>query len=236
MGRNGISEIENVLSAEGLVKSFGLTPALRDASLAVRIGEAVAIMGKSGSGKSTLLHCLAGIQIPDHGQVLFMGTRIDQLPDPQRAEMRRRDFGFVFQFGQLVGELTARENVALPLLLGKVRRRQALAQAGRWLSRMELTAREADRRPAELSGGQAQRVAVARALAFSPKVIFADEPTGSLDQETGRSVLTVLLESAHEAGAALVLVTHDPDVAALADRTVTVVNGMLAAATEVVSR
>ncbi|MGL5828554.1 MAG: ABC transporter ATP-binding protein, partial [Angustibacter sp.] len=164
-----------ILTAEHLAKSFGLTPALKNASLTLQAGESLAIMGRSGSGKSTLLHCLAGIQVADSGEVHYLGKRIDQLSDARRAEMRRKEFGFVFQFGQLVGELTARENVALPLLLAKMRRRAAFALAGQWLDRLGLSVQEADRRPAELSGGQAQRVAVARALAFSPKVIFADE-------------------------------------------------------------
>jgi putative ABC transport system ATP-binding protein len=204
--------------------SFGSTPALRSASVAVAAGEVVAVMGPSGSGKSTLLHCLAGILVPDGGEVLFAGRRIDALPEPERSALRRDRFGFVFQFGQLVPELTAEENVALPLLLAGVRRRDALARARGWFGRLDLAGLE-QRRSGELSGGQAQRVALARGMVAEPEVLFADEPTGALDSLTGEHVMDLLVGSAREHGTTVVLVTHEARVAAYADREVVVRDG-----------
>jgi putative ABC transport system ATP-binding protein len=203
--------------------SFGSTPALRNASVAVAAGEVVAVMGPSGSGKSTLLHCLAGILVPDGGEVRFAGRRIDALPEPERSALRRDRFGFVFQFGQLVPELTAEENVA-PLLLAGVRRRDALARARGWFGRLDLAGLE-QRRSGELSGGQAQRVALARGMVAEPEVLFADEPTGALDSLTGEHVMDLLVGSAREHGTTVVLVTHEARVAAYADREVVVRDG-----------
>jgi putative ABC transport system ATP-binding protein len=180
-----------ILVARDVHKSFGQTPALVGADLSVAAGEIVAVMGPSGSGKSTLLYCLAGVPRPDRGEVWFDGARVDGLKDSARTELRRRSFGFVFQFGQLVPELTAEENVALPLILG----------------------------------GQAQRVALARGLIATPKVLFADEPTGSLDSLTGVHVMDLLVETAKAEGTTVVLVTHEPRVAAYADREVVVRDG-----------
>ncbi|MFC7550604.1 ABC transporter ATP-binding protein [Plantactinospora sp. GCM10030261] len=213
-----------LLSAENLRKSFGATPALRDASLAVTAGELVAVMGPSGSGKSTLLHCLAGIVRPDAGSVRYAGHDITTMSDAGRSALRRRDFGFVFQFGQLVPELTCLENVALPLRLERARRRAAEERAAAWLDRLEV-ADVAGKRPGELSGGQAQRVAVARALVTGPRAIFADEPTGALDSLNGERVMRLLTDAARESGAAVVLVTHETRVAAYADREVVVRDG-----------
>jgi len=212
------------IQGDGLVKSFGLTPALRGASLAVAAGEIVAVMGPSGSGKSTLLHCLAGILTPDDGEVTFAGRRVDTLDEADRSALRRDHFGFVFQFGQLVPELTADENVAMPLLLAGLRRREALARAHTWFERLDLGGLER-RRSGELSGGQAQRVALARALVTDPHVLFADEPTGSLDSLTGEHVMELLVAAARDHGATVVLVTHDARVAAYADREVVVRDG-----------
>jgi len=212
------------IQGDGLVKSFGLTPALRGASLAVDAGEIVAVMGPSGSGKSTLLHCLAGILTPDDGEVTFAGRRVDTLDEADRSALRRDHFGFVFQFGQLVPELTADENVAMPLLLAGLRRREALARAHTWFERLDLGGLER-RRSGELSGGQAQRVALARALVTDPQVLFADEPTGSLDSLTGEHVMELLVAAARDHGATVVLVTHDARVAAYADREVVVRDG-----------
>jgi putative ABC transport system ATP-binding protein len=161
------------LEARDLHVSFGQTPALRGADVSVAAGELLAVMGPSGSGKSTLLHCLAGILVPDAGEVFVAGTRIDTLREAERSELRRRRFGFVFQFGQLVPELTAEENVALPLLLNGVGRAEALGRARSWLDRLDL-GEMARRRSGELSGGQAQRVALARGLVAAPEVVFAD--------------------------------------------------------------
>jgi putative ABC transport system ATP-binding protein len=204
--------------------SFGRTPALRGASISVRAGEVVAVMGPSGSGKSTLLHCLAGILVPDAGQVRFAGRRIDALAETERSTLRRDRFGFVFQFGQLVPELTAEENVALPLLLGGARRAGALAEARGWFERLGLGGLQ-QRRSGELSGGQAQRVALARGLVARPEVLFADEPTGSLDSLAGEQVMELMVAAVREQGTTVILVTHEPRVAAYADREVVVRDG-----------
>jgi putative ABC transport system ATP-binding protein len=215
---------EALLVGVDVHRRFGPTVALDGASVEVVAGEVVAFMGPSGSGKSTLLHCLAGILEPDQGEVRYRGSRIDTLPDEVRSRLRRDDFGFVFQFGQLVPELSAMENVTLPLRLGGVGRRQAEVRAWEWLERLEVND-VAAKRPGELSGGQSQRVAVARALITGPRVVFADEPTGSLDSLNGELVMTLLVDTARKQGATVVLVTHEPRVAAFADREVIVRDG-----------
>jgi putative ABC transport system ATP-binding protein len=217
-----------LIEARDVTKSFGPTPALRGASLAVPPGEILAVMGPSGSGKSTLLHCLAGIFPPDSGQVWFDGRRLDELSDAERTRLRRTAFGFVFQFGNLVPELTSADNVALPLLLKRSGRKAAYQQAGSWLDRLGLSGKGA-RRTGELSGGEAQRVAIARALALGPRLLFADEPTGSLDSLTGEKVMKLLTGLAKEQGVTVVLVTHDVRVAAYADREVLVRDGVVTA-------
>ncbi len=219
-----ISPGGTIIEAQDLVLSFGETPALRDASLSVQRGEIVAVMGPSGSGKSTLLFCLAGILVPASGRVIFDGQPIDALREEQRSRLRRDRFGFVFQFGQLVPELTAEENVALPLLLGGMRRQQALARARSWFARLELDGLESHR-GGEMSGGQAQRVALARGMVAQPDVLFADEPTGSLDSLTGELVMNLMTSVAREEGITVVLVSHEPRVAAYADREVIVRDG-----------
>ncbi|MEU5311236.1 ABC transporter ATP-binding protein [Streptomyces sp. NPDC021562] len=213
-----------LIEARALTLSFGETPALRGADLAVEAGEVFAVMGPSGSGKSTLLHCLAGILTPDSGEVHFDGRRIDTMNEADRSALRRDVFGFVFQFGQLVPELTAEENVALPLLFSGKRRAAALAEARPWFARLGLDGLER-RRSGELSGGQAQRVALARGLVSRPKVLFADEPTGALDSLTGEQVMELMVDAAHEEGTAVVLVTHEPRVAAYADQKAMVRDG-----------
>ena len=219
---------EPLLIAHDLHLSFGASPALTGASVDVRPGEVLALLGPSGSGKSTLLHCLAGILRPDSGEVRYRGLRIDDRSDEQRSQLRRSDFGFVFQFGSLVPELSARDNVALPMRLGGHKRRSAEAQALTWLERLEV-GELADKRAGEMSGGQAQRVAVARALVAGPRVVFADEPTGALDSLNGELVMDLLVGAAREQGASVVLVTHEPRVAAYADREVVLRDGALAA-------
>jgi putative ABC transport system ATP-binding protein len=220
----------NLLEARDVVYNFGETPALRRATVSVREGEILAVMGPSGSGKSTLLHCLAGILSPSQGEIVFAGQRIDTLDDRERSELRRESFGFVFQFGQLVPELTAEENVALPLLLGGLKRSEALRRAKEWFVRLQLEGLEG-RRSGELSGGQAQRVALARGLVARPKVLFADEPTGSLDSLTGELVMELLVQVAREEGTTVVLVTHEPRVAACAAREVIVRDGVVSSLT-----
>src|SRR6202044_1816215 len=206
--------------------SFGRSPALRGATLAADDGEFVSIMGPSGSGKSTLLHCLAGILTPDSGAVRFRGRRVDELADRERSRLRRTDFGFVFQFGQLIPELSAADNIAMPLLLNGTRRGPALRAARAWLARLDL-AELGGRRTGELSGGQAQRIAIARALVTQPRVLFADEPTGSLDSLAGEQIMVLLTSIAREAGTTVVLVTHDARVASYADRVVRVSDGQV---------
>ena len=213
-----------LLAAIDLHKSFGPTPALAGATLRIRAGEVVAVMGPSGSGKSTLLHCLAGILAPDAGRVVYRDGELSAMSDADRSALRRGEFGFVFQFGQLVPELTCLENVALPLRLDGARRRQAEQRALEWLERLEVT-EVAAQRPGEVSGGQGQRVAVARAMVTGAKVIFADEPTGALDSLNGERVMHLLTQAARQAGAAVVLVTHEARVAAYADREVVVRDG-----------
>jgi putative ABC transport system ATP-binding protein len=213
-----------ILDAHEVVLSFGGTPALRGASLSIERGEIVAIMGPSGSGKSTLLHCLAGILLPDSGEVRFDGRRFDEMGEGDRTGLRRARFGFVFQFGQLVPELSAEENVALPLLLDGVSRAAALPRARKWLATFDLSAL-GQHRSGEMSGGQAQRVALARALVTDPEVLFADEPTGSLDSVSGEAVMEAMLTAVHEHGTTAVLVTHDPRTAAYATREVIVRDG-----------
>jgi putative ABC transport system ATP-binding protein len=218
--------VSAIIEARDVVKSFGQTPALRGATVAVGQGEILAVMGPSGSGKSTLLHCLAGILVPDAGEVWFGGQRLDTLSENRRSDLRRDRFGFVFQSGQLVPELTAEENVALPLLLGGTRRTRALAEATPWFGRLGLDGLE-QRRSGELSGGQAQRVALARGLVGGPEVLFADEPTGSLDSVSGELVMSLLTAAAREHGTTVILVTHDARVAAYADREVVVRDGQV---------
>jgi putative ABC transport system ATP-binding protein len=213
-----------LIQAREIHRSFGNTHALTGASLSVTGGEILAVMGPSGSGKSTLLHCLAGIFTPDMGEVWFDGNRLDTRSDSVRTELRRTAFGFVFQFGQLVPELTVADNIALPLLLNRVNKKSAYGRADAWLPRLKLDGL-GHRRTGELSGGQAQRVAIARALVAHPQVLFADEPTGSLDTLTGELVMDLLVALAREEGTTVVLVTHEPRVAAYADREVTVRDG-----------
>ncbi|MEU6850904.1 ABC transporter ATP-binding protein [Actinacidiphila alni] len=215
---------EPLLTATGLRKSYGPTPALDGADFSIRPGEVVAVMGPSGSGKSTLLHCLAGIVRADSGDVRYDGRSMAGMSDGERSALRRADFGFVFQFGQLVPELTCLENVAMPMRLGGTKRRAAEKQAALWLDRLEV-ADVAGKRPGEVSGGQGQRVAVARALVSGPRVVFADEPTGALDSLNGERVMRLLTEAAHDTRAAVVLVTHEARVAAYSDREIVVRDG-----------
>ncbi|MGW4160716.1 ABC transporter ATP-binding protein [Streptomyces sp. NPDC004788] len=213
-----------LLEAAGLTKAYGPTPALTGADFSLRAGEVVAVMGPSGSGKSTLLHCLAGIVRPDTGTIHYDGRELTAMSDSARSALRRCDFGFVFQFGQLVPELTCAENVALPLRLNGERRKDAERRAGEWLARLEVED-VAGKRPGEISGGQGQRVAVARALVTAPRVIFADEPTGALDSLNGERVMRLLTDASRDTGAAVVLVTHEARVAAYSDREIVVRDG-----------
>ena len=217
-----------MLEARALSVQYGQTRALTGVDLVIGPGECVAVMGASGSGKSTLLHLLAGILRPDEGEIRLDGERIDDLSDRARSAMRLRRFGFVLQFGDLVPELSLRENVELPLRLVRHPRRGAGRAAADLLRQLEI-ADVADRRPGQVSGGQAQRAAVARALVHRPAVVFADEPTGALDSVAGERVLDALTGLAGEHGSSVVLVTHEARVAAYADRTVFLRDGRIAA-------
>ncbi|MEU1004697.1 MULTISPECIES: ABC transporter ATP-binding protein [Streptomyces] len=214
----------SLLAAHDLRKAYGPTRALDGAEFSVHPGEVVAIMGPSGSGKSTLLHCLAGIVPPDSGSITYNGRELTAMSDAQRSALRRSEFGFVFQFGQLVPELTCVENVALPLRLNGSSRKDAERTARGWMARLEVDDLTA-KRPGEVSGGQGQRVAVARALVTGPRLLFADEPTGALDSSNGERVMELLTEAARSTNAAVVLVTHETRVAAYSDREVVVRDG-----------
>ncbi|WP_083087957.1 ABC transporter ATP-binding protein [Actinobaculum suis] len=216
----------STLHTASLMKNFGKVRALRGVTLDIPSGQTVAIMGPSGSGKSTLLHCLAGIMAPSSGTVFLGNTEISALSDAKRSKLRLARMGFVFQDGQLIPELPARENVAVPLMLGGTRRGNALKVADEWLARLGVD-RERKRQPGEMSGGQMQRVAIARALAGSPAVVFADEPTGALDQSTGHEVMQILTTTVRMSGATLVMVTHDPKVAQWCDRLVEIRDGVV---------
>ncbi|MET7481521.1 ABC transporter ATP-binding protein [Streptomyces sp. NPDC005538] len=218
-----------LLTARDLTKTHGRSRALSGASVELAAGEILAVTGPSGSGKSTLLHCLAGIVRPDEGAVTYAGERLDELPEKRLSELRRTDFGVVFQFGQLIPELTAVDNVALPLLLAGASRTDAQARAGEWLERFGVRG-QAELRPGEMSGGQAQRAALARALVTGPRVVFADEPTGALDSLAGEQVMAALVRTARECGTAVLLITHDAQVAAYADREIRLTDGTVAAA------
>jgi ABC-type lipoprotein export system ATPase subunit len=216
-----------VLEAEGLWRVHGdgerRVVALRDAHVAIRRGELVAVVGRSGSGKSTLLHVLGTLDRPDAGEVRIEGRVVSALSERERALIRRRRLGFVLQFFNLLPTLTALENTAFPLLLDGVP--DALERAAPALSRVGLAARQGHR-PAEMSGGEQQRVALARALVTRPAAILADEPTGNLDSATGQVVLKLLRRSVDE-GETVVMVTHDPEATVYADRVLRIADGTL---------
>jgi putative ABC transport system ATP-binding protein len=213
-----------LLEACGVGVRYGAITALAQADMALARGEAVGVVGSSGSGKSTLLHCLAGLVPATFGQVLLDGGALPLAGTEDSARLRRRRFGFVFQNGLLVADLTVLENVALPLLLDGWRRRAALSRASQELAALGL-AELTDRFPGAVSGGQAQRAAIARALVAAPDVVFADEPTGALDTGNSAAVLDLLLSAVRQRGAALLLVTHDLTLAARMDRVLTVTDG-----------
>ncbi|GGV80176.1 ABC transporter ATP-binding protein [Streptomyces massasporeus] len=214
----------SLLTAQDLRKAYGPTTALDGAEFSIHPGEVVAVMGPSGSGKSTLLHCLAGIVMPDSGSITYNGREVTSMSDAERSALRRSEFGFVFQFGQLVPELTCVENVALPLRLNGSSRKEAERAALAWMERLEVDDLR-KKRPGEVSGGQGQRVAVARSLVTNPRVVFADEPTGALDSYNGERVMELLTDAARSANAAVVLVTHEARVAAYSDREIVVRDG-----------
>lgn len=220
---------QTILSARALEKCFGTTQALRGASLDVVDGEVLAVMGPSGSGKSTLLHCLAGVLLPERGVVRYRGVDLATLGEAARDRLRLTDFGFVFQFGQLMPDLDALDNVCLPLLLAGTRRALAKERARDILAGLGLHG-QLDKRPGELSGGQAQRVAIARAMVTRPRILFADEPTGSLDSLAAETVMGAMLDMVRAEGTTVVIITHDPRTAAHADREIILRDGTVSTA------
>ncbi|KIH99741.1 macrolide ABC transporter ATP-binding protein [Streptomonospora alba] len=213
-----------LLAARGLAKSFGPTTALHNASFDIDPGEMVAVMGASGSGKTTLLHCLGGMLHPDRGRIHYRGRDLTALSESQRSGLRREEFGFLFQSGGLVPELSCLENTALPLRLNGVRRKSAHRSAEEWLERLGVDG-TAHQRPGEVSGGEYQRIGLARALITEPAILFADEPTGAVDSLNEEKVMRLLVDAARRSSTAVVLVTHEARVAAYADREVTVRDG-----------
>ena len=227
----------DVIQLDGVTKTYtsGAAPALADVSMSVAAGEVVAVMGPSGSGKSTLLNLIAGLDKPTAGTVTVAGRRIDALGESALARFRARHVGIIFQFFNLLDDLTVEDNVQLPAQLAGMSRRQAKARAGQLLEQMGI-AEHRNAYPARMSGGQRQRVAIARALVNSPAVLLADEPTGALDTATGQEIGRLLRELNRD-GQTLVLVTHDPDLAErYAARTVRIVDGQLAGVPAGVSR
>ena len=219
----------SIISAKNITKSYGKTEVLHGVSLDVKQGEVLAIMGPSGSGKSTLLHSLAAIISVDSGEIIFDGRNIAKLSDNKRSILRRTAFGFVFQFSQLVPELSVIDNVALPLLLNGVSRNKVYNEAKKWLEAVGLSDKH-DSTPGEISGGQAQRVAIARAMVVQPKILFADEPTGSLDSLNSEHVMELFIKTAKDHGTTVIMVTHEPSIAAYADREIVVRDGQIVGA------
>lgn len=210
----------------GVSKTYGETAVLRDVDLEIRHGEFVVVLGRSGTGKSTLLNLIGGLDDPAGGEVHLLGRQLSALTETQRAMLRAEKLGFVFQFFNLIPTLTARENVELPLAINATPKHESRERALELLRELGLSEHD-NRFPEELSGGEQQRVAIARAVAHEPAVILADEPTGNLDLETGKSVLALLCEISRRRGTTLIVATHSDEVVGLADRVLTINNAIL---------
>lgn len=225
------SLVDNVvIEGKNLVKNFKIgdttTRVLKDVSLKVLQGEFVSVMGQSGSGKSTLLYILGGLDTPTRGSVHINGTNISQWGDEKMSKIRRQKIGFVFQFYNLIPNLNVEENIMLPLLLDGQKMKEHKKQLAHILDVVGLSDRK-KHTPRELSGGQQQRVAIARALVTNPEILFADEPTGNLDSQTGTEIMRLLQEINRESGQTIIMVTHSPEAAKCSSRVITVKDGII---------
>lgn len=215
-----------MIEIKNVTKSFGSLPVLHDISLTIPEGEIMAIVGPSGAGKTTLLQIAGTLDRPDSGSVLFDNTDLFRLKDRKLSEFRNLNIGFIFQFHQLLPEFSALENVAMPALIAGRKRKEAFAEAQRLLTDLGLSQR-LDHKPSQLSGGEKQRTAIARALVNKPRVVFADEPTGSLDSRNRDEIQTIISGLRESLGQTFVIVTHDPQMAEIADRTVHMEDGKI---------
>lgn len=223
--------MSEILSCQGLHKTYHdgslRVEVLRGIDFAVHEGESIAVVGSSGSGKSTLLHCLGGLDKPTAGEVNLLGHQVFSAPASTRNKLRNQELGFVYQFHHLLPELTALENVSMPLLIGGFKAAHAREKAHEWLGAIGMEER-AGHRPSQLSGGERQRVAIARALVNEPRCVLADEPTGNLDSRNAERIYDLMLELTRKRGTAFVVVTHDHDLAARMDRQFELIGGVLA--------
>lgn len=217
-----------MLEVRNIYKSFGNLEVLKDISLSIEKREIVAIVGPSGAGKTTLLQIMGTLENPDRGSVRFGDTELVGMKDKKLSAFRNRNMGFVFQFHQLLPEFTAQENVALPALIAGMSRRKAMEKAKDLLVQLGLGER-LSHKPAEMSGGERQRTAIARALVNDPEIIFADEPTGSLDSANRQEIQNIFVDLRDRLGQTIVMVTHDASLAAIADRTVEMADGRISA-------